>query len=333
MLNIFEHCSRNMVYSDVGARWGIEEPWKSYRDFIDVISFEPDKEEYDKLSRNKMDRDLVLPCALYKEEKLINLHLTKSRGCSSIYEPNHSFLSDFPDVERFNVEETVEVKASTLDKLYIKKELQNMDFIKLDVQGAELDILRGGGELINRNIIGLQVEVEFKEMYKQQPLFAEIDLYIRNKLGFDLFDIRKAYWKYKEGRGIGPSKGQLIFGDALYFRNPFELSSWCSQFEFEEARNKIVMACFMGVLYGYPDYSLCLLGKSEISSYFDTGIIDKMKENIISNVDRKKYTFKGVGKLSGIMHLISEYFKPDHEGWASGERHLGTRNKFGVYYG
>jgi FkbM family methyltransferase len=144
MEKLSEHSSRNFIYCDVSARWGLEEPWKSYRDFIDVISFEPDKKEFDELLNNKMNSDLVLPFALYKEEKQVNLNLTKLRGCSSIYEPNHSFLSKFPDIERFKVEEKIEVKATTLDNLYIKKELQKLDFIKLDTQGAELDILRGG---------------------------------------------------------------------------------------------------------------------------------------------------------------------------------------------
>ena len=94
MMDCFsEYCSRNLVFCDVGARWGLEEPFKAYRDCVDVISFEPDQEEYEELSNKKMNRDLVLPYALYKEVKQINLNLTKSRGCSSIYEPNHAFLA------------------------------------------------------------------------------------------------------------------------------------------------------------------------------------------------------------------------------------------------
>ena len=125
MMDCFsEYCSRNFVFCDVGARWGLEEPFKSYRDCVDVISFEPDQEEYEELSNKKMNRDLVLPYALYKEVKQINLNLTKSRGCSSIYEPNHAFLANFPDVERFNVEKNTEVQATTLDILYKKSYCQ-----------------------------------------------------------------------------------------------------------------------------------------------------------------------------------------------------------------
>ncbi len=47
MMDCFsEYCSRNFVFCDVGARWGLEEPFKSYRDCVDVISFEPDQDGY-----------------------------------------------------------------------------------------------------------------------------------------------------------------------------------------------------------------------------------------------------------------------------------------------
>jgi len=333
MMDCFsEYCSRNFVFCDVGARWGLEEPFKSYRDCVDVISFEPDQEEYEELSNKKMNRDLVLPYALYSEEKIINLNLTKARGCSSIYKPNISFLNKFPDVERFDVEETEEVQATTFDTLFKHQIIQQLDFIKLDTQGTELDILRGGEKLINDNIIGLQIEVEFKQMYNGQPVFSEIDHYIRNKFELELFDIRKACWKYIEGRGIGPSKGQLIFGDALYFRNPFELPNWCSQFGEEEAKNKVIMACFMGMIYGYPDYSLCILERPELLQLVDEQVIRELKIYISNLVRCKRFSFRGSGKIHNIFYMLSQLFKPDHEGWATGEKHLGSKKIIGIYY-
>jgi len=329
--NFSKFFKRNFVFCDVGARWGIEEPWKSQRNLINVVSFEPDKVEYEKIKKEKRKQDVVLPYALCNEKKTIDLNLTKSRGCSSIFEPNFPFLEKFPNVERFAIEEKEAVDSTTLDNLYETNILKNVDFIKLDTQGSELDILKGGEALIYNNIIGIQVEVEFKPMYKSQPLFNDVDIFIRNKFGLELFDIRKTYWKYKEGRGIGPSKGQLIFGDALYFRCPFELPRWCSQFGNEEGRNKIIMACFMGVLYGYPDYSLCLLERTETGLYLNTETINKLKQFIILNVKKNKF-FKGVGKLSGLMLLLSEYLRPDHEGWGSSESHLGSRKLFGIFY-
>ena len=139
--------TRNFIFCDVGARWGLEEPWKSYRNHLDVVSFEPDQEEYENLEKKKMDGDIVLPYALSSGEKKLNLHLTKNRACSSIIQPNHSYLKRFPDVERFSVEEKQIVESTTLDTLYEKNIVENIDFIKLDIQGFELDVLKGGGEI------------------------------------------------------------------------------------------------------------------------------------------------------------------------------------------
>ena len=61
--------NRNFIFYDIGARSGLEEPWKFYRNFIDVVSFEPDLQEYEELKKRKTDRDIVLPYALLKEEK------------------------------------------------------------------------------------------------------------------------------------------------------------------------------------------------------------------------------------------------------------------------
>ena len=333
MINQFSNVlNRNFVFCDVGARWGLEEPWKSYHKHIDTVSFEPDREAYEELKKWKTDRNIVLPYALYKEEKLLNLQLTKSRGCSSIYHPNQSYLERFPDVERFTVEKKEVIESTTLDTLYGNKVIQNMDFIKIDTQGTELDILRGGVKIFDEIILGAQVEVEFKPLYTSQPLFNDVDRFICDKLGLVLFDIRKTYWKYNEGRGIGPSKGQLIFGDALYFRDPYELPKWCEQFGDEEARNKIIMACFMGIIYGYPDYSLCLLERPEISLLLKTETIAQLKKAAIASGWCNKLSFKGSKKLWHIFYLISKIFEPEHEGWANGEQHLGSRKKFGIYY-
>ena len=304
--------SRNFIFCDVGAREGLEEPWKTYKNFIDVVSFEPDLQEYEELKKRKTERDIVLPYALLNEEKKLNLNFTKSKGSTSIYEPNSVFLERFPDADRFMVEEKKIVDTTTLDILFEKKVLEEMDFIKLDTQGAELDILIGGEKLLDENILGVQVEVEFKRMYRSQPLFNEVDMFIRDKFGLVLFDIRKTYWKFKEGRGKGPSKGQLIFGDALYFRDPYEIPKWCEQFEIEEAKNKIIMACLMGIIYGYPDYSICVLNQPTIVKRMGVTLNNKLRSLIIQYSRCIKFSFLGSRKIWKIANLLSKIFEPDN---------------------
>ena len=146
MINQFSNIlSRNFIFCDIGARYGLEEPWKSYRNLIDVISFEPDQEEFAELDQKKEGQDHVLSYALSNEIHKSTFNLTKSRGCSSLYEPNHTFLHRFPDEERFTVEKKEVIDATTLDNLYHQSIIRELDFLKMDVQGAELDILQGGG--------------------------------------------------------------------------------------------------------------------------------------------------------------------------------------------
>jgi FkbM family methyltransferase len=323
---------RKLLFCDVGARGGIADPWKSFQDFLGLISFEPDKEEYEVLLSSKNESDQISHYALYKDKRELSLHLTKSRACSSVYLPNVRFLKEFPDANRFEIEKTVSVPATSLDALYREEVLRNMDFIKIDVQGAELDILQGGKKFLSDHILGVEVEVEFQAMYENQPLFSDVDYFIRNNLGLQLQDLRKTYWKYKDGIKTGASKGQLIFGDALYYRTPSAMLSWCSRFPKEESSSKIQMACLMGLAYGYLDYCLCLLGQKSIGDFLDKETISNWR-NYITRYGRSfKYNGKGSERLAAVLNIIYRICQPTHEGWGSSGHHLGSKKKLGVFY-
>jgi len=322
---------RNLVYCDVGARNGIEKPWSCFRDVIDVVSFEPDKQEFEFLLRTKRENDRVYSCALSKESGNALLNLTKSRACSSIYKPNFKFLEDFPESERYIIEDTVSIKTSSLDDLYGNRGLGDIDFIKIDVQGSELDILEGGRKFLSEKIIGAEVEVEFQPLYKGQPLFSDIDSFIINSLKLELYDLRKAYWKYSRGIGVGSNKGKLVFGEVLYLRSPAEVIRWSSGLSKEEAANKITAACLIGVVYGYLDYSLSLLGQPAILDFLDQSRVGGWK-NLITNYGRSlKYSGVGSGKLYVFFNLLCSLCQPTHGGWSTSGHRLGARKKMGVF--
>ena len=132
-----------------------------------------------------------------------------------------------------------------------------------------MDVLKGGNNCLYENILGIEVEVEFQPIYEKQSLFSDVDSYIRGNLGLQIQDLSKHYWKYPEGINVGATKGQLIWADALYFRAPWDIVDWCSNFSREYGFNKINMACLMGIVYGYLDYSLCLLNQPSINKYLN----------------------------------------------------------------
>ncbi|MBV8193290.1 MAG: FkbM family methyltransferase [Alphaproteobacteria bacterium] len=107
------------------------------------------------------------------------------------------------------------------------------DFIKLDVEGDELDVL-SGSDLAG--VLGLVAEVRFTHRMSRCPTFADFDRFCRSQ-GFDLYDLdlyhysRKALpypylYDYRDQTGApaaGPTvQGQPLTGDALYFRDALE---------------------------------------------------------------------------------------------------------------
>ncbi|MBF8274667.1 MAG: FkbM family methyltransferase [Magnetococcales bacterium] len=161
---------------DVGARGGIDAiPWSNMLSLIDVISFEPEADELKRMLARKRENDQILGTALHRDVLKIPLHVTKAPGCSSLYEPNIDFLKQFPNVERFDIVNSPTIETNTIDQLHRSNVIKDVDFVKLDVQGAELDILEGGKHFLSKNVLALEVEIEFQPLYKNQPFFADVD--------------------------------------------------------------------------------------------------------------------------------------------------------------
>lgn len=155
------------------------------------ISFEPDPVEAAKLASSS--NDLVLHYALGAIEEERVLYLTKARRCSSCLEPNFDLLRNFPEVERFEVEECLSLRTHSVDGLDTRKLLPQTDFAKLDVQGLELDVLQGGAKYFSACLIGLEIEVEFQPIYKNQPLFGSVDAFVTKYLDMELRDLQRHF--------------------------------------------------------------------------------------------------------------------------------------------
>ena len=90
------------------------------------------------------------------EHKTINLFLCRKPRVSSLYEPNLNFLERFLNPKRFDVMQTEQMQCVTLDSI----DLPKVDFLKIDIQGAENDVIKGASSKLEL-AFGLEVEVEF----------------------------------------------------------------------------------------------------------------------------------------------------------------------------
>lgn len=145
----------------------------------DVTGFEPQPDALKALRAGASECERYLPYAL-GDGKWHTLHVCQASGMSSLLRPDRRQLKLFNLFEDFGkVLKKVKTKTVRLDDI---GEIDDIDFLKIDVQGAELMIFENGEEHI-RNAVAVQAEVSFVPLYVGQPSFGDIDVYLR-RLGF-----------------------------------------------------------------------------------------------------------------------------------------------------
>ncbi len=168
--------------------------WKYFIPHLSIYGIDADADaceeaniELERQSINWTEKHVRL--ALGESIKESTLHVTKDSMCSSLYPPNEPYLARFQRLlELMSLELTVKIDITTLDEFCKAEGINEIDFLQIDVQGAELDVLMGGAEILKQSVLAIQTEVEFSPLYVNQPLFADVDTYLRRE-SFTLFDL------------------------------------------------------------------------------------------------------------------------------------------------
>ena len=315
---------------DIGARGGVQWPWDHLdSNLLSVVLVEPDPIEAEKLQRElNATHNVILPFVLWREGKAVSLNLNRSPGTSSVFLPNRQFLDQFPDANRFDVLRTIDISTVTIDGLASSSQIPTIDFAKIDVQGSELAILEGGRNHLAANLVGLEIEVEFAELYSGQPLFGEVETFVREQLGLELWDLSKVYWKYEQGRHTpGPTKGRLVFGDALFLRPLSGTEAWLATMQPNVAKEKVIMLVITALAYGYTDFATSLLSMPSLDRYFDAPRRQGL-QFAVNSVGAGFRPFRyGSGPLFAIFDAFAKAVKPTHAGWASRGHGLGSHRQ------
>lgn len=183
-----------------------------------ITGFEPHKEECDKVNAMNEQGIRFLPYCLGDGSKR-KFYVTKAKYTSSLYEPNAPLLRAFNKLEEVTDMDHVEdVTTVRLDDI---SEITEAHFLKIDVQGASLDVLRGAEKLLKSTLI-VFTEVEFVEMYKKQPLFADVDSLLRAS-GFQFHCFDSLWGRPFTPVAMGPNPAQQVrqqlWADAVYVRD------------------------------------------------------------------------------------------------------------------
>jgi hypothetical protein len=181
-----------------------------------------------------------------------------------------------------------------LDSFCEEYNIQNVDFIKLDTEGSELDILKGAEKTLKNSVLGISVEVEFIKMYIDQPLFSDIDQYLRS-LNFELYDLdlnRKTRSSLSPYSSSNVGIGQLVQGQALYLRDSAsEIENYDLNKKFWN-KIKILKMASIQELFNLPDCAIELTQKSQSLDIFDDSDASKYVDLLIPDIDGNSISYK-----------------------------------------
>ncbi|WP_244027898.1 FkbM family methyltransferase [Methylobacterium sp. E-016] len=210
-----------------------------------IIGFEPLSDRVHEREASENGGALtMLPYAI-GDGKTHTLYVNNDDATSSIYPLHLPLTSRFEHLHTLRVERTLSVATRTLDDVV---DHGPIDFLKLDIQGAELMALQGAERMLARTGV-IHCEVEFAEIYKGQYLFPEVQLFL-NARGFSLIDILVPHRYAYVTQSNVDSRDRLIWGDAVFFR------------ETEDKDTLAVQAMIAGLVYSKASLSSHLIERA-----------------------------------------------------------------------
>jgi FkbM family methyltransferase len=221
----------------------------------EIIGFEPDPAALAQLNANKGPRETYLPYAVADGGRHL-LRFCQAPGMNSLLEPNQPVLALFHGFPEWG--HVVATRAVDTVRLDDVEETCGADLIKLDIQGGELLALRhAAARLADATVV--QAEVEFLPLYVDQPLFADIDGFMRqNGFMFHRFfpEVSRVIRPLVVDRNIYAGLSQVVWADAVFIRD-------ITRLDLLSDRQLLVMAAIMHDCYGSFDVTLHLLNEHE----------------------------------------------------------------------
>jgi FkbM family methyltransferase len=258
---------------DVGARGGFMTDLLPIARCVNMVGFEPDLEELERLNTDPQETPWAsmtyLHYALGSAKGTMPLYIYSHTGNSSLYEANLEIADAFGRGKNYELRQQVDVQVESLDVVIETEDISPPDHLKMDVQGWEQEILKGAESALD-SVLAARLEVEFMALYKDQPLFADIDSVMQAHgfafMGFpELHAWRRTTARKWPRRARGPypySRGQMAHGDALYLRWPENMPEG-SPDEIEKKIRLGLLAC----AYEYIDHALVALTTPAVAAY------------------------------------------------------------------
>ena len=243
----------------------------------EVVGFEPQETAHAALLADKPDNATFVRAAVGDGGEGTLHWWEGSPGMASLYPIRRlsaRYLGRFRGLA--DTAQELPVKTTALDDL---DEVPSIDLLKLDVQGSERDVLRGGAEKL-KAAVAIITEMRFYQLYRGEPSLGQLDLELRRQ-GFVLhkfLPMSRALLPSRYAAKLAKSaRTQLIDGDAVYIRPLEKMEAWDT-----EALKRMAL-CAVGAIKSY-DLALLVLAELEdrgaIASEQIDGFVDALPDAV-----------------------------------------------------
>ncbi len=264
---------------DVGASGGIEQHWRIFGEQLVAVGFEPLVKECTRLNKVEQSPGVRYHAFFVGSEDYgslfpDNIVTDRVLGWSNQPFPRTSSVRaqqamNYSVTKHYNSDDDEIVltdNVTTLDGFFSTHSIDTIDFIKIDTDGHDYEVLCGARKVLTKYpVLGLFVECQFHGVvHPHANLFSNIDRLLRDE-GFSLFDIEV----YRYTRACLPGQfvynipaqttsGQVVWGDALYLRD-VAAEGYENHWRIQFSPQKLLKLACLFEIYGLPDCAAELL--------------------------------------------------------------------------
>ena len=218
-----------------------------------IIGFEPQAEALAELNAQKLENEIFLPYAVGTGEDA-TLYVTRNSGLVSTLQPE-PWVGDYLNKWWVRAAEVVEELTIPTKRLDDIAEVDHIDFLKMDIQGGELNVFQHGKAKLAKTAV-IQTEVAILSYYQGQPTFGDI----QSELGSQGFIAHKFAssndhvlgYPLRLADGALLPRSQVTVVDMIYLRNPIHMAD----LETETIKHMAIIAD--GVLRSFDLVLRCL---------------------------------------------------------------------------
>jgi FkbM family methyltransferase len=264
-----------LFFVDVGASGGIAPHWHAFGASLKAVGFDPLAKEVDRLNAEQPNTSVRYHAALVgyrRYRELLPDHPVPSNDAywrSSSVRAQKLLACRYAETYFDQTHDgTLSSELIELDEYFLRAHPASVDFIKIDTDGHDLEVLLGAKELlIQAPVMGLLVEAPFLgPLHESVTLFSNMDVFLRD-LGFSIFDIeprrytRAALPKQFQWRlPANTIEGQVVWADCLYMRDA-TIDNYERVWNLPLSSSKLLKLCCLYDLFSLQDCAAELLVK------------------------------------------------------------------------